>query len=260
MASKTWVYTINNYTNQHLEQFKAFTVKRHRCALEDEGTPHMQGSITFTRAYRLPQLKKLCKEAHWEIAKCADSENYCTKGEIVIDINTSKQGSRTDLQQTIATLKESNSIRTVARDHPETFVKYHKGLVALRKELQPRLEEFTPTTVQVYIGKPGTGKTRRAYEQDPKLYLVPEPVNGILWFDGYEGQEAILFDDFYGWVKYHTLLNLLDGYPMQLPIKGSHVYRNWTRVYITSNAHPREWYQRPEWSALKRRINNIKEI
>lgn len=260
MASKSWVYTLNNYTQENVDQFKAFTVKRHRCALEDEGTPHMQGSITFTRAYRLAQLKKLCPKAHWEIAKCKDSENYCTKGEIIIDVNNTKQGSRTDLQQAIDTVKSSYSLQIVAEEHPETYVKYYKGLQALRKELQPRLEKFTQTTVSVFIGKPGTGKTRKVYEMEPKVYLVPEPVNGILWFDGYEGQEAILFDDFYGWVKYHTMLNILDGYPMQMPVKGSHVYRNWTRVYITSNSHPREWYQRTEWNALKRRINLIKEI
>ena len=132
--------------------------------------------------------------------------------------------------------------------------------MALQRHISPRLEKFTPTVVKVFIGKPGTGKTRKVYELDPSVYLVPEPVNGILWFDGYETQEAILFDDFYGWVKYHTMLNLLDGYPMQLPIKGSYVYRNWTRVYITSNKHPREWYDRPEWNALHRRISEIKTI
>lgn len=260
MASKSWVYTINNYTDEQIAQFKAFTVKRHRCALEDAGTPHMQGAITFTRAYRLAQLKKLCPQAHWEIAKCKDAENYCTKGTIIIDENNTKQGARTDLQEAIDTLKEHKTLRAVAQSHPETYVKYHKGLVALRKEIQPRLEAFTPTTVIVYIGKPGTGKTRAVYAQESVLYLVPEPSNGILWFDGYEGQPAILFDDFYGWVKYHTMLNLLDGYPQQLPVKGSYVHRNWTRVYITSNVHPREWYQRPEWSALKRRITEIKTI
>ena len=54
---------------------------------------------------------------------------------------------------------------------------------------------------------------------DPNLYNVPEPNNGSLWFDGYRGQKTILLDDFYGWIKYHTLLQITDGYPYQAPTK-----------------------------------------
>lgn len=262
MASKTWVYTLNNYTDKDIEQLKSFTVSKHRSCKEvgEGGTPHLQGAITFKRAYRIKQLKKLNERIHWEQAKVKDAENYCTKGEIIIDENNVWQGQRNDLRNIVETLKQTKKIRTTAREHPETYVKYHKGLHALNKELQPRIEEFTKPEVNVYIGKPGSGKTRKVYSKEKEVYNVPEPINGQIWFDGYEGQEAILLDDFYGWVKYHTLLQWLDGYPMQLPVKGSTVWRNWRRVYITSNKEPDEWYNREEIEALQRRITNIETI
>ena len=87
-----------------------------------------------------------------------------------------------------------------------------------------------------------------------------EPINGNIWFDNYTGQEDILLDDFYGWIKYHTLLQLLDGYLCNYQLKGSTVWKNWSRVFITSNKDPSEWYNRPEWDALRRRITTIEHI
>ena len=258
MASKTWVYTLNNFLDTDVEQFKAFTVNKHRCCKEigDSGTLHLQGAITFKRAYRLTQLKKLNERVHWEIAKVQDAENYCTKGEIVIDSNNGKQGARSDLKAVVDQLKKGDTMQAIAEEFPELYIKYHKGLSALKKEIQPRIKDFTKTSVTVFWGPPGCGKTRKVHELEDNVYNVMEPINGSLWFDGYEGQEAILFDDFYGWIKYHMLLQLLDGYKMQLPVKGSTVWKNWTRVYITSNKQFTEWYDRTECKALERRITS----
>lgn len=263
MASKTWVYTLNNYSDDDVKQLTLFTVSKHRCCKEvgDNNTPHLQGSITFKRAYRLSQLKKLNSRIHWESAKVVDSENYCTKGDVVIDVNNSAQGKRTDLNKAVDSIISNNTIREVAKKYPDVYVKYNKGLQALRKELQPRLEGFVKPEVIVYVGKAGTGKSRKVWENEKNLYNIMEPINGQIWFDGYEGQEAVLFDDFdYGWVKYHTLLQLLDGYPMQLPVKGSTVWKNWRRIYITTNKPPEQWYNRDEIDALKRRITTITVI
>lgn len=262
MTSKTWVYTLNNYSEKDIEQLKAFTVSKHRSCKEvgEGGTPHLQGAITFKRAYRLTQLKKLNPNVHWEVAKVKDAENYCTKGEIIIDTDNRQQGSRTDIKKTVEMIKQNKTLRDIAEEQPEVYIKYNKGLYALKKELQPRITTYTKPVVNIYIGKPGSGKTRKVYEEAPNVYNVMEPINGNLWFDGYEGQEDILIDDFYGWVKYHTLLQILDGYPMQLPVKGATVWKNWKRIYITSNKEPEDWYNRDEIDALKRRITKIQII
>lgn len=75
--------------------------------------------------------------------------------------------------------------------------------------------------------------------------------------DGYYGQTAILFDDFYGGVKYTQLLKMLDGYPMQIGKKGGFVQKRWRTVLFTSNASPMEWYKRGLTPALKRRITSV---
>lgn len=255
-AKRTWVYTWNNFTDADIEQLKLLEVNMHRCCKEigEKGTHHLQGAITFKRTYRLAALKKLFPKVHWEPARAADPENYCIKGEIVIDIKKNEQGKRNDLSEAIA-IATSQGIKKCAKEHPETFVKYHKGIKELLFTIHEDQEWFA-TEVIVLIGPPGCGKSREARRIDPTLYNVPEPIN-VEWFDGYTGQETILLDDFYGWLRYHTLLQLTDGYSMKLPIKGGFIHRNWKRVIITSNKPPEEWYTRDEIDALKRRITQL---
>lgn len=263
-ASKSWCYTWNNYTPENIETMKILTVKKHRCCKEigDNNTPHLQGAITWTRAYRLTQLKKMLPKVHWEPALTTDAENYCIKGEIIIDINNSKQGTRNDIHEACKIATEEG-MRSLAEKHPIEFVKYHRGFNALRNTLASKKRKFSPLEVLVFWGEPGSGKTRMAHEIDEDLYSVPVPQGdkGSVWFDGYRGQETILFDDFYGWVKYHYLLQLTDGYNMQLQIKGGFVHKQWKRVIFTSNKPPDLWYNNIDnTDALFRRISKITEL
>lgn len=78
--SKTWVFTVNNYTEEEVKAVQAWaedkTVRRLVCSKEyseDGKTPHLQGAVTWGRAYRLGQLKKLMPRAHWEPALTKDA-------------------------------------------------------------------------------------------------------------------------------------------------------------------------------------------
>lgn len=261
MSHKSWIYTLNNPTDIDKNQFKAFICNRHRCALEygENNTPHLQGVITFCSSKRLSALKKLNGRAHWEASvSVIDALNYCTKGEIIIDEDNRVQGKRTELEDAIQTLKDTTSLREVALQHPLVWIKFKRGILDFWKEwTDENMDEWTPTEVIVIWGPTGTGKSRMAREIDKKLYNVPEPINGSLWLDNYRNESTILLDDFYGWIKYHTLLQLTDGYNFQLPIKGSFISRHWKRVIITSNNAPEDWYNRDEISALLRRITKI---
>lgn len=260
----TWIYTWNNYTDDDIDKLKLLEVTRHRCCKEvaETGTKHLQGSITFNRAYRLSQLKKLFPLVHWEPSKTTDSENYCIKGEIVIDDKKQQQGHRSDLDEITNKIKAGIDMRDIAYEHPGDFIRYHRGMMALQQILAPKTSFFEKDTeVIVVIGFPGVGKSKIAWQADPKLYNVPEPINGSVWFDGYMGQKTILLDDFYGWIKYHTLLQWTHGHPLQLPVKGGFTHKNWDTVYITSNKEPEKWYSsRDEIDALRRRITKTIDL
>lgn len=79
------------------------------------------------------------------------------------------------------------------------------------------------------------------------------------WWDGYDGEETLLIDEFYGQLKVSRMLALLDGYQCRLPVKGNFTYAQWTKVYITSNTKASEWYTNipvQVSDALQRRISD----
>ena len=66
-----------------------------------------------------------------------------------------------------------------------------------------------------YYGKTGTGKSHRALNNMTVTshYIVPND-NG--WWDNYEGQETIVFNDFRGGLPFSDLLQLCDKYLIML--------------------------------------------
>lgn len=98
--------------------------------------------------------------------------------------------------------------------------------------------------MEVLYGSTGTGKTRYVHQQahlfyEDDIWIYP----GQGWFDGYQGQQVVVFDDFYGDMPFGTLLKVLDRYKLDVPVKGGFTNWNPTRIYITSNVHPLCWYK-----------------
>ena len=117
-VSKTWVMTLNNYTEADEKMLKDFDKRRMAMGREicpTTGTPHLQVFITFKRAYRLKALKKLHPRAHWEIAKSNDW-NYSLKDKNYEIQDFAKQGQRTDLENAKKIITETNSMREVVTE------------------------------------------------------------------------------------------------------------------------------------------------
>jgi len=259
-VAKTWKYVLNNPLKKDIDQLKLFDCKRHRCCLEvgESGTPHLQGAITFTRGYRLTQLKKLNEKIHWAIAIVNDF-NYETKGESVIEIDNREQGTRTDLKEVAKELIEGKSIKEVSLIYPGTFIKYHKGIEKFH-DLHSD-ERNWEMKVHIRWGKSGTGKTRYVYDNYKSIY--PKPVGK--WWDFYDGQEVVLIDDFDPEHSHDMVfdywLRLLDRYPMTVELKGSSRQFNSKIIYITSNFNPKSWFiGRKNRDAFFRRVTDVTEV
>lgn len=246
----------------------------------EQGTPHIQGYVLFKNPRSFNSIKKQEPLAHIEKAHADHSKNthYCSKpiagcacqhcvGAVRLDGpwtigEEPKQGERTDLSEAIKVFEEGGISKLVA-ECPEVFVKYHTGFKALAQEGLRKRKREGDVEVVLYIGKTGKGKTRAVMDSIPweELYKH-EP--GSQWFDGYEGQDVILLDEFCGAAsnfRLDYLLSFLDRYPLRLSVKNSHTYLLCSKIFVATNIHPRSWYKWDgrveQYSALRRRFSKV---
>lgn len=249
------------------EAFKYLIMQQETCP--DTGRVHWQGYAELKGRRTLSSIKIVLGDnaAHIEKRRgtAAEAAAYCKKIDTAIPGTQvefgeiSKQGYRSDLLDMYGMLREGKRDEEILETMPATFMRYRRAALDTREVLLKPKSAWRVVNTTVHYGATGTGKTRSVYEMHPfeTIFCLDNPNSGQLWFDGYEGQSVLLIDDFYGWVKHSYLLRLLDGYPLRLPIKGSHTWACWTTVYITSNKHPSQWYKQGLSGALCRRIGLV---
>ena len=122
--------------------------------------------------------------------------------------------------------------------------------------------------VTYLYGASGVGKTWGIFEQHDPLGDLPHyqlPGCKGISFDGYNGQDVLVFEEFNSQVPIEDMLNYLDIYPLHLPARYNDRVACYTKVYLTSNLplekqYRAEQWDRPEtWRAFLRRIHNVIE-
>lgn len=265
---RNFCFTINNYTDASLEDLTSQNYIRYLVAgreVGESGTPHLQGYCELTKIVGFDTLKKLIPTAHIEKRRrtAQQAADYCKKdGDLFIEVGTiSKPGQRSDIHDATDMIKSGASMKEMAMEYPASYVKYHRGFEKFKSLLIESRNE--PPDVTVLYGPTGSGKSREARELLTSAY-VWGPEQGK-WFDGYEGQEEVIFEEFRGQISFGMLLRLLDRYDCRVETKGSTIQFVATKIVFTSPIHPREWYQMFENSEdkidqLLRRITLIKEL
>lgn len=260
--SRNWVFTLNNYSEEELLAVRSLTtlnkdVKYICFGMEDGeacGTPHLQGYIELENIKSLRQLKKLIglERAHFEERRGSQSQaiDYCKKdglfeeyGEKRVD-RTRVGNVKNKAGPFIEMIKEGVRLEEIAC-HPDMTAHMFRHVRDLSVMFEPPRDTNIPISVCWYWGPTGTGKTRRAwYEANKEEGGVYVKSSGGKWFDGYDGEENVIFDDLRSsWFEFSFLLKLLDRYPMRVECKGGS--RQWKalKVWVTCPMKPDEMYQ-----------------
>jgi len=93
-----------------------------------------------------------------------------------------------------------------------------------------------------YVGETGTGKSYEAFKgYDPETCYTWSDDNG--WWEGYEGQETVIINDFRGQIPYDKMLNLVDEWPCDVKKRfvGKIPFLS-RKVIVTSPLTPEECY------------------
>jgi len=80
--------------------------------------------------------------------------------------------------------------------------------------------------------------------------------DGQVWWQGYDGEEVILFDDFRGEAKYGEMYRLTHEFDSKNNAKGGSAHVNPAFVIFTSNIPWRTWWKGDTPEAFDRRITD----
>lgn len=270
MSTRNWCFTLFGYMWEDIETLLALKCRgiifqEEMCPTTQQ--PHLQGFVRFDTALNRDAVKTRMGFGHVHlepsVAPSAAVE-YCRKGDTRMGECYEEgdlffeQGKSSQVRALCEEIAQGATMSHIISEYPVECIRHSRGIQFVKfwhdKIASAKDRDIT---VIVLSGSPGSGKTRAAYEYDRTLYKVDRAAaSGEIWFDGYDGEKTLLIDDFYGWIPYSQLLNILDRYPLRLSTKGGHGYAGYSTIIITSNALPRAWYKEAcDFRALSRRIH-----
>jgi len=244
-----------------------------------QGTPHLQGYVVMRSSTGIGPVKRILGNAvHLEPTRGTPEENiaYCSKlddthlyGPFEWGVRP-RPGKRSDLDDLCDMVKSGASDLQIATDHPAGYARYANHISKYR--LAVHIPKQRDVLGIVLWGATGTGKTHWVYNNWPmdQIFRVSWNPAGVCWFDGYQLEPVLLFDDFYACIPLDQMLHMLDKWPLRVQVKGGFTIAAWTTVVITSNQDPDLWYSyqsmgtqtaSPEkLQALKRRLPVVLEV
>lgn len=263
--NRAYCFTVNNPTADDEADVKALSELASYMVVgrekgEQEETPHLQGYVYFKDAKTFTSVKKKLRRAHIEAAvACAETNRkYCTKGgDIMMEVGVPpKAGARTDLEKVREALKGGSNMRGIV-ETAKSMQSVKMAEVWLKYNEKER--DWKPE-VRWYHGSTGSGKTRAAREWlADDVYTC---MNDGKWFEGYDGHENVLIDDFRkDFCKFHVLLKMLDRYGYKVETKGGSRQFLARKIAITAPYPPDVIYDtREDVKQLLRRIDQVIQI
>lgn len=212
---------------------------------------HRQCYIQFEKRQKLTAIKKIVKSKNYRAFKMLgtiqQNETYCSKdGDLHIlgEFTDKEQGKRKDLDEARdLILSGESTVEELAVDDPNFYHQYGRTLsyleaIALRKRFRTEMTQGV-----WYHGKSGSGKSHAVFQDyDPATHYVKNLKDE--WWDGYTGQEVVIFNEFRGGcMPFRDLLELVDKWPLTVKQRGKEpVPFLAKKLLISCCLHPKDAY------------------
>lgn len=236
-------FTINNYTREDIDKL---------CELEsklvylivgfeigEQGTEHIQGYLELKSEMRFESLKKFMPRAHMEARKGKNTQasDYCKKEGYFVTFGKLKiQGARKDLDR-VRECSLEGGMREVTALYNAQQIKVAEKFLTYNEPAR----NFKPHVIWI-TGPTGSGKsmTARHIVGEEDVYTKSDVSK---WFDGYDGHENVILDDFRGsWMAFSDFLTLIDRYERRVEFKGGSRQFLAKKIVITSIMRPENCY------------------
>lgn len=289
--SRKYQLTVNNplengFTHEeiktNLSNFKSIIYYCMSDEIGEQGTYHTHVYMYFKNPVRFSRIKKLFRSAHIEKSKGTSEENrdYILKqgkwkndkkSETSIEgtfeewgeLPQERQGARSDIAFLVEIIKDGYTDYQILNEYPDfAFRLDNIGKIRQRIMEEEHINSFRSLYVTYMYGDTGVGKTRSVMENYgyKNVYRITDYEHP---FDGYFGQDIIIFEEFRSSLKIADMLKYLEGYPLTLPCRYYNRVACFTKVFIITNIPLEKQYvnvqieESETWNAFLRRINRI---
>lgn len=291
--SRFWLLTFNNPQEHAIDYDHIISILesgaklRYYCMSQEIGlnehTPHIHLYVYFQDNVRFKTIKNKFPSAHIDYPQGTPQQNrdYVfkegkwlddPKGETNLrDTHVEygvcpvhRPGARTDLSGLYDLIKEGLTDYEILEKDPQ-YINQIERISKVRKTIMEEKykNEWRDLEVTYIWGVTATGKTRGVMQKYgySNVYRVTDYDHP---WDGYKGEDVVIFEEFRSSLRMDDMLKYLDGYPVQLPARYSNNIAMFHKVYFCTNIDIREQYpniQREEketWNAFLRRIHKVK--
>lgn len=256
--SKNWVFTINNPTLEDDPMAWVgvkYLVYQKECGKEE--TPHYQGYVVFNSMKRMSGLKKINSRAHWENRRGThvQAKEYCMKEEGRLEGPWEKgeepkvPGRNSTPETLLEDLKKHMTDAELLENHTGFILRYGLGRISTMRRIL-KGERNWMTECCLIWGEPGVGKSRWVHENFPDAYWKSQDK----WFDGYNGEDVVVLDDYRGYLPLTVMNTLINGVPATMEVKGGKVQMVAKLVIITANCNFTDFYKPKVWGNSQQQI------
>lgn len=257
MQSRSWIgtsYRVAEFALPEVIQYGVYQTEK----CPTTGRVHVQFFVQFKKRLRLTGVKKMFPGDHLEIARDPKSARaYCMKEESRVS-SPCEKGTfdlPVDVEDLVMMVKRKR-VSDILEEQPKLW-RSLRQLMDLRQLFS--LPRDAPTLGYLFVGKTGCGKTRTAS-------LISQFVGDTYWHDcsqwwnGYDGQELVILDEFRGQFEPSQVLRLLDRTPYKVPTKGSYVNFCSKAIIMTSNIDLASMYKVLDLATVEAFCRRIKVI
>lgn len=231
---------------------------RGQLELAASGYLHWQICLAMSKRCRRREIKRVFgDEIFAELAKSQSAAEYVWKEETRVEGTQFEYGAR-PIRRNSAVDWEFVWAAAKSREYEaipaHTRVQCFGSILRIASYFDSPVAQVRECTV--YWGRTGTGKSKRAWEEAGMDSYAKDP-RSKFWC-GYRGQNNVIIDEFRGGIDISHILRWTDRYPVLVEIKGSSIPLAATRIWITSNVDPRQWYPELDSETVDALIRRLK--
>jgi len=257
-----------------------FCVYQRECAEHEhfQGYLELDSSMTFSALHNLEGLEG----AHFEKRKgsAKQASHYCVKPVPGCECNIcveelrsptylegpwtigtmSAQGQRADLMEIQKELNKGASLKRIREEFFPEWVRFRGAFTEYRRLMtEPRTWK---TRVFLFIGPAGAGKStlmKTIAKYCGTVYKAPMKKGSGQYFDGYEGEDVFIIDEFDGSrMRPEDFNQLADEHEHTLPCHGAAGYQMVSKyLFIGTNYLPGQWWKNRNAAQVKQTTRRI---